>query len=389
MKRAIILIVVLVTSAAVVALQTLAREWQYRALLSQGDAALRDDQTFGAIEAYSGAAAVRPDSMLARLRRGEAYARHGELEAAVKDFRAASNLDPTAIRPLEELAGAFYDMRRFGPAAETYHRAFQLDDRAGRLAYKWALASYRRGDVDEALAAVAQATHLPGATSESFHLLALCARDKGRAQEAERALRTAVELSPQAIGPREDLADLLGSRNRRAEQLDELRELARMDRGHVERWIEIAMAQARAGQTDAAILTLTNALKGAPDNDAVYLAMARIWLDVADATGDRVALDKGLEALRRVPPDTNETTSSTLTTYGRALLLSDQLDRAEEMLSRAVDRYPLDPAAFALLARIAERRGLPETAQESLVAYKALVSPSQVIPSLTISFAKP
>src|SRR5262252_6328583 len=122
MKRAIILIVVLVTSAAVVALQTLAREWQYRALLSQGDAALRDDQTFGAIEAYSGAAAVRPDSMLARLRRGEAYARHGELEAAVKDFRAASNLDPTAIRPLEELAGAFYDMRRFGPAAETYHR---------------------------------------------------------------------------------------------------------------------------------------------------------------------------------------------------------------------------------------------------------------------------
>ena len=38
---------------------------------------LRDDQTFGAIEAYSGAIALRPESMLAHLRRGETYRRAG------------------------------------------------------------------------------------------------------------------------------------------------------------------------------------------------------------------------------------------------------------------------------------------------------------------------
>ena len=72
---------------------------------TRGDAALRDDQTFAAIEAYSGAIALRPDSMLAYLRRGETYQRRGDrgdLERA-RDFRTAAALDPTATRPLEAL----------------------------------------------------------------------------------------------------------------------------------------------------------------------------------------------------------------------------------------------------------------------------------------------
>ena len=45
----------------------------YRDLVVRGDVALRNDQTFGAIEAYSGAIALGGDSMLPYLRRGETY----------------------------------------------------------------------------------------------------------------------------------------------------------------------------------------------------------------------------------------------------------------------------------------------------------------------------
>src|SRR5438270_6715186 len=107
MRRVIASLIVLVVAAAGAALayQVAARQRDYRVLVARGDAALRDDQTFAAIEAYSGAIALRPDSMLAYLRRGEAYRRRaerGDLEAAARDLRHASLLDPSATRPLEE-----------------------------------------------------------------------------------------------------------------------------------------------------------------------------------------------------------------------------------------------------------------------------------------------
>jgi len=82
MKRAIVAMAVLAATvgSGALAYQAAARERDYRAYLARGDAALRDEETFSAIEAYSGAAAIRPDSMLARLRRGETYQRRGELE---------------------------------------------------------------------------------------------------------------------------------------------------------------------------------------------------------------------------------------------------------------------------------------------------------------------
>src|SRR4051795_10015902 len=110
MKRAFFVIVVLsgLAIGGVSAYQAAARQHDYAAFLTRGDAALRDDQTFGAIEAYSGAIALRPDSMLAYLRRGQTYQRRGDLEAAARDFRAAAALDPTATRPLEALGDAWY-----------------------------------------------------------------------------------------------------------------------------------------------------------------------------------------------------------------------------------------------------------------------------------------
>src|SRR5436309_14438624 len=112
--------------AGAVTYQAAARDRDYRALLARGDSALRDEQTFAAIEAFSGAIALRPDSMLAHFRRGETYQRRGELEEAVRDFGTAADLDPAAIRPLEALGDVLYELERFSQAASTYGRAMRL-----------------------------------------------------------------------------------------------------------------------------------------------------------------------------------------------------------------------------------------------------------------------
>src|SRR5690349_18734195 len=179
MKRAIFAVFVVIATAVVAAFayQTAARQRDYRTLLRRGDAALSDDQTFGAIEAYSGAIALRPDSMLAYLRRGETYQRRGDredLDAAARDLRKAAALDPTATRPLEELGDVLYQLQRYDRAADAFAACLKVDDRSARMSHKLALAQYRAGNVDGAIAAVTQALRLDDRLAEAHYLLGVC-----------------------------------------------------------------------------------------------------------------------------------------------------------------------------------------------------------------------
>ena len=273
--------------AVVLAYQAAARDRDYRALLVRGDAAIRDEQTFGAIEAYSGAIALRPESMLPYLRRGETSQRRGELENAARDFRTAATLDPTATRPLEALGDVLYGMERYERAAETYARNLRVDDRSAAVSYKLALARYRTGNLDATLTTLASTLRLNDRLPDAYYLLGLCLRDKHRAAEALEALEKAVALAPGHIPAREELADLYGSAGRRAEEIEQLQLIATLDREHVERQVALGLAQARAGQEEVAVLTLGSALERSPGQPLVYRALGQVWLGPGQAHNQR------------------------------------------------------------------------------------------------------
>ena len=345
----------------------------YRELLRSGDTALREDQTFAAIEAYSNALYFRPDSMLAHLRRGETYQRRGDLEAAAHDFQRAADLDPSATRPLEALGDIRYKQERFTRAAETYERLLGLDDRSSGVARKLAVARYRDGNLDGAMAALEQAAKLGDRLPDDYYLLGICLREQGRPREAAAAFEKAVGLSPGLIAPREELADLYGSLDRRIDQIEQLQLLAGLDRAHSERQVALGLAQARAGRVEVAVETLRNALERAPDRTQIYGAIGQIWLDNAQARNDPGALRKAIEALERAAPAAGAT-SDIMVLYGRALALDGQLENAERALRQATERFPVEPSAFAEYATIAERRGHAAEARASLIQYGALIS---------------
>ena len=375
-KRGLVIVVVLAATAGAAALayQAAARDRDYRVLLARGDADLRDDQTFGALEAYSGALALRPDSMLARLRRGETYQRRGDLDRAALDLRMAAAIDPSAVRPLDELGDVFYQRQRFKNAADTYADCLRVDDRSPHITYKLALARYRDGDVDAALAAVRQAVRLDDGIPEAHYLLGLCLREQGQLAAAQIALEQTVTLSPGMIPAREELADLYGALGRRAEELEQLQVLAALDRDHVQRQVAVGLAHARAGHDDLAVLTLGSALERTPDQPLIYGALGEVWLDIARRDPKRPdALSKALEALERAAsaPDAS---SDVLTLYGRALWQAGQNDAAERTLRQATERYPIEPTAFLFYATAAERQNHLENARQALTAYGALIA---------------
>ena len=374
MKRAVALTALLAIAAVggAVAYRSTVRERSYRVLVATGEDALASGQTLAAIESFSGAIAVRPDAMLPRLRRGETYRRRGDFDVAARDFRQAANLDPTATRPLEELADVFYAQQRFSRAADTYAARLRLDDRSAPVRYRLALARYRSGSVVLALEDVRRAITADQRLADAHYLEGLCLRDLGQIDAAIVSLEQATVHSPGLIAAREELADLYAGSGRHAEQLEQLQVLAALDK-RAERQAAVGLAQARAGQPDLAVLTLANGLATAADRTPLHEALGRVWLELAEARPERTdTLPKALESLERAASALSAS-SDVKGLYGRALARAGQLDAAEEVLQQARERFPVEPAALLEYAGVAERLSHFAPARDALVDYAALV----------------
>jgi tetratricopeptide (TPR) repeat protein len=374
-KRVIFTLAVLALAVAggAAAFQAVAQR-NYSALLTRGDSALRDDQSFSAIEAYSGAIALRPDSMLAYLRRGQTYQRRGDrgdLDAAARDFRTAARLDPTAPRPLEALGDVLFQSQQYARASAAYERFVRLDDRSARVDYKLALARYRDGDAAGAIAALNDTLRLDEGLADAHYLIGVCLREQGRVPDALKALEKAVALSPGLVPAREELADLYGSLNHHKQELDQLQVIAGLDRDHAARQVAVGLAQARAGHWDLAVLTLGGALELNPNELDIYRALGKVWLE--RPRDDGAFLSKARKALERVA-SSPAATSEMLTLYGRALLQQGDVDGAEHALQQATLRFPVDPQAFALYGSTAEKLNHLEPARQALIQYGGLTS---------------
>jgi tetratricopeptide (TPR) repeat protein len=357
----------------VLAWYSVRQDREFQRLIASGDAALSEEQTFVAIEAFSVALALKRDSMLAYLKRGDTYRRRGELDAALRDLRQAAELDPSAPRPVELLGDVNASMGLHERAAEHYLAFTQLDDRSARVQYKLALAYFRNGQPARAVEPLRQATALDDRFAEAHYLLGMCLRASQQQDEAFEALTRAVEINPAFAAAREELADLHAEAGRWGNAIEELEALAALEPARAERLVSVGLAYARQGRTDAAILTLGRAAERYPDAPVVYTALGRVWLDAAERSHDQVALSKALEALQPTAIAANAS-SETLMLYGRALWLSGDATGAERALQQAASRWPVDPMAFRYLADAAERLGHTALAQDALHRYEALTN---------------
>jgi tetratricopeptide (TPR) repeat protein len=371
-KRAVAVAAILIIGlAAAYGYGVTRRETDYRAFIAQGDAALAAGDTSAAIEAFSGAIAYNDESMVAYLRRGEAKRRRDELEPALKDLRRATELDPTATRPRELLGDVNYAMGRYTRAAERYQEYLALDDQSPRLLYKLGLARYRAGEVAAAIDALRNAVTLDNQFAEAHYLMGLCFREARQRKEAIAALERAVELAPTMIKAREELAEIYEGVGRIDDRTSQLERLLAFDPGPA-REVALGLAYAAQGDTTSAVQTLSRTARRHPSYRETYVALGKVWLDIALARSDEVALGKALEALQTIAGVIDS--SEALTLLGRALLISNQDEVAETTLQRASETLPVDPNAFVYLAEVAERRGHHDLARQALLDYHALES---------------
>ncbi|MEO8481765.1 MAG: tetratricopeptide repeat protein [Acidobacteriota bacterium] len=367
---ALVAIVALAATGALF-IQRLNQEEHYKRLLGEGEAALASGQTYVAIEAFSGALALRPSSMVASYRRGEAYAAEGQDERAILDFQEARHLAPDAPEPLQAL-GRLYD-RQGDPAeaADWFAKAADhLKDADPSLLYTLALARYRAGSPTSARDPLRQALARNDSMAEAHYLLGLVYRDAQQPDEAVASLERAVRLAPSLLAAREELADLYRERGRFDDEARELGALASLDQ-QLDREIALALAHMRAGRYTEALEVLKRPDAAAAMDSRVALTTGRIYLARAERTGDRASISLAQSSLERALGGTARR-SEGLALFGRALYLSGNYVSAERLLRDAIATTPIDTEAFAFLADAAEQVSHPDIARDALIALDAL-----------------
>jgi len=374
------IVAALVVVVATVAWNGLRQDREFHRLITGGEVALAADQTFLAIEAFSGALALRPDSMLAHLKRGDAYRRGEEFTAALRDLHGAVALDPSATKPRELLGDVSFAMGRDGRAIEHYEAYLALDERSPRVLYKLGLARFRRRECPDAVPPLRAALALDDSLAEAHYALALCLQATSPA-DAILELSRAIELEHSFLRAREELARVLMMLGRTREALDQFEALSLLEPSSPVRALAVSLAEARLGRLDAAISTLGKAAGRYPGNPTVYAALGRVWLDRATNESDEAALAKALEALQ-LAAASPAVTGESLGLYGRVLFLSGDLQAAERVLEQARTRLPIEPVRLLDLASVSETLGHLAAARSALIDYAALAPAGRAVPSI-------
>lgn len=383
---AAVILVAIAGVAGALAFGALANEREFDRLIADGDASV-GERPFQAIEAYSGAIARKPDSMLAHYKRGAVYQSQNELDAAVRDFRSAADLDPSSLRAIESLGDVNMALHRSERAVERYEAYIALDEKNARVLYKLGLARYRAGRVKEAMAPIEQALASDPAMGDAHYVLGLAQRDLDQLPAARKSFEEAARRSPAGqTSAREALADVYLLEGDYSKAINQLEALAALEPAKPDRAVAVGLAQARAGRDDAAVTTLGRAVERFPESPQVYAALGHVWLTEAQRRGDRVALNKAVEALSQAA-GRSDATSETHAELGRAWLLAGDRQSAERALRQAVAKLPVPPDAYLQLAEVTARDGRIQDARDALLKYATLIGDDKPLATVATQIA--
>ena len=132
--------------------------------------------------------------------------------------------------------------------------------------------------------------------------------------------------------------------------------------------------------------TLGRAIERFPDAPQVYAALGHVWLTDAQKRGDRVALNKAVEALTQAARR-SDATSETHAELGRAWLLAGDRQSAERSLRQAVSKLPVPPDAYLQLAEVTSRDGRIQDARDALLKYATLVGDDKPLATVATQIA--
>ena len=259
------------------------------------------DNTGAAIEAFSGAITLKDDSMVGYLKRGPGLppARRGRgghpgPAAGVRDRplghpparRAGGRVPGRHAAPLRLGRGPLRGLR------EARQRARRVSSTS------WRSRATTTATSRAAIDALQRAIALDDRFAEAYYLLGLVPARRAASRSARVRAREVDRAAARRSCTRARSSPIsYGAMGRTDDRLRQLQALAALDAG-ASREIALGLAYARAGQPERAVTTLGRATERYPDYPYAYVALGRVWLEIAQARNDRDRAEQGARSAR-------------------------------------------------------------------------------------------
>jgi arylsulfatase A-like enzyme/Tfp pilus assembly protein PilF len=288
--------------------------------------------------------------MLARLRAGEVAAgpRVQEDEAALERLRALGYVAAAGASPQESFT-----------ADDDPKNLIALDARIEDV-----ITLYRSGHVEEAVAACEETLRRRPDMPQAYLQLAYLERGRGRLDAALAASRRAVALRPLDAETVSLHAVYLTEAGHPREALRLLEPHAKAARPDIDVLNALGVAQARAGERDAALVTFARARELYPTNALVLVNAGTVYLMAGQRAPARQAFEAALELDDRVARAHN----------GLGVIAAAE-GRTAEAIARWRRAVALDPGDYQTLFNLGTTlrgAGREEEAREYLQAYLRL-----------------
>jgi tetratricopeptide (TPR) repeat protein len=180
-----------------------------------------------------------PDSPRSWRQKGAVFDKWGYYDEALDHFDKGLEIAPTDVDLWQAKADTHMNAGKFREAADSYSKAAYYEPKIRHFRWKQALALYRSGEIEEALACLAEATALDAADAMAWYLRGIYHLIQGEPEEAEHRLEEA--LNSQHFSKRDLQKYIPGSVNVHPEQISKLHRILEADPQNPKTWIKKGM----------------------------------------------------------------------------------------------------------------------------------------------------
>lgn len=196
----------------------------------------------------------------------------------------ATKQDPDREYLYYELAGAYRQLGRQGPAAAAYRRALALNPNFRQAYINLSVIERQAGRLDTTEALLKTALgRFPG-DPQILGNLARLQQERGDTAGAVAMYREVLEKNPDDVNVAYNLGGLLLQQSKPKEAIPYLEMVTRRKPRDAEAWINLGVARNLDGETDAAAHAFQQALVADPTRPEAYFNLFRIHLERGDST---------------------------------------------------------------------------------------------------------
>ncbi len=197
---------------------------------------------------------------------GRSAEERGELDAAVRHFRQATELKPDYIEPQMRLAKALMSQGSYEDAIEHFREALRIKPDAAEPHNNLGMALMSLERFDEAISHYRQALRIRPEYAAAHSNLGIALMLQGKLGEAISKFREALRLNPDYAEAKSNLGSALLSQGNLEEATEQLRHSLRLDPNQAQARSNLGFALALQGELDEAIHQFRQALELSPNH---------------------------------------------------------------------------------------------------------------------------